>query len=139
MEGLALDISPLTESKTRGPSVAPTHLAELLPSLRRLDWLLEHAMLAMAPTHCSDGSPLFRGLYISRDEVARLLSKEPGSVPFTTMGRTAGESADLISAEESPLLYLTQKFNLSRFDADVLLASLAPEIDLRKNLRVPAG
>lgn len=106
-------------------------LAALWPALQHLDKILDLAVHTMEPSSAEDGSPLFRGLYIGREEVERLLARKPAATPFEAMVAAKDADGDPILAEASPLFQLIREFQLSSFDADVLLLSLASEIDLR--------
>ncbi len=108
-------------------------LDDLLPALARLDQLLQQASLsapaAYGPEAATDP---YRGLYISRNEIERLLAREPGVSPLRS--RVAAEQAAPDAAESceiSRLVWLQEAFALSPFDLDVILIALAPEIDLR--------
>jgi len=106
-------------------------LAALWPALQHLDKILDLAVHTMEPSSAEDGAPSFRGLYIGREEVERLLARKPATGPFEAMVAAADPSGDPIHVEASPLFRLMREFRLSRFDADVLLVSLASEMDLR--------
>jgi len=99
---------------------------ELFAALGRLDRILERATRAADAAH--GGQPTtdpYRGLYVSSDDVARLLSREPGA-PLLA-GQDSGEREP-----EFPRLHrLAERFGLSAFDQDTVLLALAPEVDLR--------
>ena len=65
----------------------------------------------------------YRGLRIDRDEVKRLLDRQPGIPLFAV-----DTESDRIN--NKPLNWLKQTFGLSEFDLDLILIALAPEIDL---------
>ncbi len=65
--------------ETQQASASATVLSELLPALRRLDTLLEHAVSAMQAQIGASAANSFRGLFISREQVDRLLQQDPGS------------------------------------------------------------
>jgi hypothetical protein len=73
----------------------------------------------------------FRGLYVGREEVDKLLQRPPASTPFEAMVAAERGNAAAAEASPSPVLWMMQEYQLSNFDADVLLLSLAPEVDLR--------
>jgi hypothetical protein len=100
----------------------------LLPALRRLDGLLEGAIRAMQPVLGSPG-PSLQGLFVSREQVDRLLSQQPGQTQFQ-LAENPAQSLET-AAGASPLRWLIESFELNGFDADVILLALAPEIDLR--------
>ena len=63
-----------------GPRTSATHVDELFQALQRLDQLLERAMLpAQVAYGTAPGADPYRGLYISEQEVERLLAREPGA------------------------------------------------------------
>jgi ATPase family associated with various cellular activities (AAA) len=95
----------------------------LLEALRRLDGLLERAIMAAEVAYGAEAATdPYRGLHISHADVERMLGREPCESPlrFSSDERPA-----------SPLGWISQAFGLSEFDADVLLVALAPELDLR--------
>jgi AAA+ superfamily predicted ATPase len=110
------------------------YLDGLLPALQRLDALLERAIAtaqaAYGPKAAAD--PV-RGLYIDRDEVERLLARQPGAPTLQPDDKEAKEDPlpDLIGDDVSRLAWLQKAFNLSSFDLDLILIALAPELDRR--------
>jgi ATP-dependent 26S proteasome regulatory subunit len=71
----------------------------------------------------------FKGLYVSEEEVNQLLN-DPSL--FLSGNYSADIAPKLIEdPKESRLLHLQNTFGLSRFELDVLLVALAPEIELR--------
>jgi SpoVK/Ycf46/Vps4 family AAA+-type ATPase len=106
------------------------HLDALLGALRRLDLLLEQAVALTHAAHGSgaEGDP-YRSLYISPEEVARLLDRAPGA---STLQSEDGLSERRIAADDIPRLNrLARAFGLTPFDLDLILIALAPELDLR--------
>jgi SpoVK/Ycf46/Vps4 family AAA+-type ATPase len=130
MEDLAVALSSLAPIAESAPKPPTTPLERLLPALYRLDLLLDRAVRSMDPAGSGEGAAGFRGLYIGRDEVGRLLQRKPVATPFEAMVAAEEASGDS-NGSCSPLLWLMQEFQLSNFDADVLLLGLAPELDLR--------
>jgi hypothetical protein len=103
------------------------HIDALLGALQRLDRLLEQAIAqahaGRAPA--SEADP-YRGLYISQEEVARLLSPE-GSAP-----RAADRSCGGLAAADVPrMARLARAFGLCSLEIDLLLIALAPDLDRR--------
>ena len=102
--------------------------------LGRLDRMLraavEQMLASLGPEAAADP---FRGLYISRDDAARLLDAWPGYIaspgqPLLADDLTkAGHRHDV--APE--LAWLAGAYGLSSFDLDIVLLALAPEVDLR--------
>jgi AAA+ superfamily predicted ATPase len=107
--------------------LASETLAGLLPELARLDRRLAQATAAAAarfgPHAARDA---FRGLHLDAADATRLLAQPP-SAPFLTDDADADAAPTLAPR----LAWLTQTFGLARFDLDLLLIALAPEIDLR--------
>ena len=104
----------------------------LEPALRRLDQLLAKAVAAaqVAYGQATTGD-LYRGLYIGPDEVQRLLTREPDTSIFWGDGKGPDEISAEVINEYPRLNWLRQAFHLSSFDLDVILITLAPELDLR--------
>ncbi|HVQ93801.1 MAG TPA: AAA family ATPase [Mycobacteriales bacterium] len=98
----------------------------LVGALRRLDTLLEAAVALVQEADPERAGDRFRGLYVGPALVDRLLRQQPGAAPIL-LAHTGGETADL----PAPLARLRDTFGLSGFDIDLLLLSMAPEVDLR--------
>jgi hypothetical protein len=99
---------------------------ELFTALGRLDRILERATRAADAAH--GGQPTndpYRGLYVSSEDVSRMLAREPGA-PLLA-GQEPGER----QPELPQLQRLAERFGLTAFDQDVVLLALAPEVDLR--------
>lgn len=107
-------------------------MREFLTPLRRLDRLIEKASaLAQAAYGPQAAADPYRGLYINRDEVGRLLDREPG-MPLLWSGDEHIESSQNRSCMEgSRLAWLKEAFGLSNFDLDIIIIALAPELDTR--------
>jgi len=105
-------------------------LAALWPAMQRLDSLLDGAVRAMQPARGSDSAALFRGLYIEHKQVTRLLSQSPGGNPLAGVRKILDLKQNALPAD-TPLARAMEEFELSPFDADVMLIALAPELDLR--------
>ena len=92
-------------------------------ALTRLDELLEaaaeRATVSFAAGAADDP---FRGLYVAREEVERLLLFEPGHPVLGGAVPTQGSG---------PLAGLGGRLGLDAFELDVLVLALAPEFDLR--------
>ena len=106
-------------------------LSELIPALARLDSLLEisidNAQLVFGKKAAGD---LYRGLYINKEEVERLLKREPGT-PILSADENTMRLLPDGTQPGSRLDWLKNVFRLSIFDLDVLLLALAPELDRR--------
>jgi hypothetical protein len=122
-------VGPLGESVDRadepdpGRAAAPSHSALLL-ALRRLDALLE-PMLQAALARGGVAEAALRGLFVSPEEAAQLIHRDPCVPP----GPASGDAMTL--PKPSPLDRLAEWFSLSPFELDVVLIALAPELDLR--------
>ncbi|MEP6730087.1 MAG: ATP-binding protein, partial [bacterium] len=108
----------------------------LLPALARLDRRLAVAVERAQLAHGADAAnDRFRGLYITDADADRLLTREPGAGAFfagdETLGDAWNECDDDCIVEGSRLDSLARMFDLTRFDADVLIIALAPSLDLR--------
>jgi SpoVK/Ycf46/Vps4 family AAA+-type ATPase len=119
---------PHVETGTTGPSSA------ILAALQRLDALLERAVAAttdsLGPAAAADR---FRGLYITPDDVTRLLSRAPASPSFILPDSPAepAQAVDTPESTPSPLDRMAAVFQLDAFDLGLLLIALAPEVDLK--------
>ncbi|MDJ0592859.1 MAG: AAA family ATPase [Pleurocapsa sp. MO_226.B13] len=101
---------------------------DLLSALQRLDKLLEQAVIKAQAVYGSEAAnDPYRGLRIDRDEVKRLLERQPG-IPLFAVDPEKTESD---RTNNKLLNWLQQTFGLSEFDLDLMLIALAPEIDLR--------
>jgi hypothetical protein len=129
MEDLAMAVPSVATAPPAAPKQQLSPLDRLLPALNRLDVMLEYAMRSMDQSGAGEGATSFRGLYISRNEVEKLLQRKPAATPFEVMA--ASDEANEAFQGSAPLWWIIQEFQLSPFDADVLLLSLGPEIDLR--------
>jgi adenylate kinase family enzyme len=97
--------------------------AELLEALGRLDGLLERAVTGAEAAYGAHGDR-FRGLHVDLGEVEQLLRREPAE---PILGPPPGEPRERAES----LAGLGKEFGLSRFELDVVLVALAPELDLR--------
>jgi hypothetical protein len=105
-------------------------LAGLWQALGHLDHMLERA--ATAADAASAGPAKvepYRGLYITGDDVRRLVRRVPGE-PWLA-GIDPGVAKGGVMPEGSRFPWLQQAFELEAIDLDIVLIALAPEIDLR--------
>ncbi len=109
------------------------YLEGLLPALGRLDRLLERATSAAEAAYGPDAATdPYRGLYISRQEVERLLARKPGAPTLHRDGTQGQEPLpDPAGSDSSRLAWLGRAYGLSAFDLDLILIALAPELDRR--------
>jgi hypothetical protein len=100
----------------------------LLPALHRLDHMLERAVAAAEGAYGTKAATdPYRGLYITRDDVERLLVREAGAPVLLARIQDGSDAVP----EFPHLAWLQRTFNLSPFDLDAILIALAPEVDLR--------
>jgi AAA+ superfamily predicted ATPase len=121
-------------------------LGHLLAEMERIDLLLRSQVTRARSVIAKDEQ--FQGLYISEEELDRLLAKPIGVpswvlaagtyAPRTTdaLARLDQEIADMVAASlergaQLRLPRLAALYGLDAFDIDCLLICLAPELDLR--------
>src|ERR1700675_1281761 len=121
--------STIKQTNGRKPhSAGKRPIDVLLPALHRLDHMLERAVAAAETAYGTQAATdPYRGLYITRDDVERLLIREPGAPVLLARTQDAA-----VSVPDFPCLtWLQRTFGLSPFYLDVILIALAPEVDLR--------
>lgn len=125
------------------------NLSYLTAELARLDIRLRRAVIRWQRAG-QDPSDAFRGLYVSDEQAVDLLERPLGENWGETAQLSAGEadhferqmanadqqvdriaSAAYRSGREPRLLRLAEAFGLDRFELDVLLLCVAPNLDLR--------
>jgi hypothetical protein len=126
---VAVSSIEVTTGKQADGQVPP--LGALSLGLRRLDLLLDAAARAVQPSRAADGSPVFHGLFLTSEQVGRLMSRAAGVGEFRAPQRILADDLLEISPSDSPLAWIAHAFGLSSFDVDLVLIALAPEIDLR--------
>jgi AAA+ superfamily predicted ATPase len=115
-----------------GLSAGGSNLNGLLPSLQRLDLLLRSAVALSGVAYGAKAvADPYRGLYINREEVEELLTRNPGAPLLWCGGENTEDSAAPPHAGSSRIAWLKEVFDLSPFDLDVIIVALAPEVDLR--------
>lgn len=122
----------------RTQALKPASLVkDLIPSLRRLDALLQH-LLAEVRAHGGVSEAALRGMYVSPQEAEQLLIRGPCApatvVPIkfqTSLAGSFGLAGSSGLARASGLDLLQQAYDLSPFELDLVLIALAPELDLR--------
>jgi hypothetical protein len=112
------------------PADAEWTSAGLRAFLRRLDCLLESAMQNLPAERAASPSAPFRGLILTKGDIARVVAQEPLISPFSLVGKLV-DTREQPPTTDSPLTWLVRAFQLSHFDVDVLLLALAPEVDLK--------
>lgn len=98
----------------------------LWAALSRLDQMLERAAAAAEAAVGTGASEPYRGLYITSEDVRRLVRRAPGA----PLAGEATVGADPMPSD-SRFPWLARTFGLEPLDLDVVLLALAPEIDLR--------
>jgi hypothetical protein len=118
------------KSKSSPPPCTPDHLDGLLSALGRVDRRLQGAVnlarRAYGPEAVADP---FKGLHVSPAEVDKLLERPPGSPLFWQASMEEQDASAVPRALRFD--WLVRTFGLLPFDVDVLLLSLATEIDSR--------
>jgi SpoVK/Ycf46/Vps4 family AAA+-type ATPase len=114
------------------PQASNLSLGYLLHALKRLDLLIEQAVdTAQTVYGVEAATDAYRGLYISREEVERLLTREPGIPTLQVREKLSEQVSHELISDRSRLAWLRDTFDLSDFDIDLIIIALAPEIDLR--------
>jgi len=124
-----------------------TSIGHILAELERIDLLIHVHVHKIRKIQTTDSA--FRGLYLSEEQIDNLLanpigqphwSVAPNSQEFTDVKETQGELREAINRRkinscdrgvELRFHSLIQKFKLSILEADIILITLAIEIDLR--------
>ena len=103
----------------------------LWSALARLDRMLERATTAAdaAAASTAGGQPEpYRGLYVTAQDVQRLLRRGPGE-SYLVGGADEGAATPVPDSSRFP--WLLEAFDLDPIDLDIVLIALAPEVDLR--------
>lgn len=102
--------------------------------LKRLDLLIHRQILRLRAVYQLSLDE-FRGLYISDEQVDALIDETarndsciPRTGELTAKAETLRRENELRCAKDLPWAKLSTEFSLSRFESDVLLLALAPEI-----------
>ncbi|NIM15109.1 MAG: hypothetical protein GTN82_25205 [Candidatus Aminicenantes bacterium] len=125
-------------------------MEHIVDELQKLDALIHGQVLKHNALYPSDGPGVFNGLYITGEEINRIMGKkqvvEETSRSSTGDGEMAGTieyirgleskiSAQVKNSLERqtylPLVQLGLLFDLTPFEQDILLVCLAPELDLK--------
>jgi hypothetical protein len=119
----------LTVSATVRPVALPPkfRIEGLWQALGRLDRMLERATAAAEAATGSAAVEPYRGLYITADDVQRLVRRSAGEPLLAGAER----GTDAAMADGSRFPWLQQAFDLETIDLDIVLIALAPETDLR--------
>lgn len=109
-----------------------TYVAALVSALQRLDGLLQQALEAAPQLHGVEAADdLYRGLYVSPQEVERLLAREPATPLLYAAEVDAATRLAPTGEPETRLDRLWRGLNLAAFEIDLILLALAPELDRR--------
>jgi SpoVK/Ycf46/Vps4 family AAA+-type ATPase len=132
--------APAREADGEAYASSAEHLWD---EIRRIDGLVRGQ--ALRALHAA-GADLHRGLAVSDEEALDLLRREPAAPPWAAApvvpsleeaheaaARAADDIARRVQATTGRLRLaeLARRFSLDRFDLDVFLVALAPELDLR--------
>jgi adenylate kinase family enzyme len=105
----------------------------LFAGLEKIDSLIQ-LQVQRAREQCQSGEQ-FQGLVISEREVDELLAQSPGTsrfaAPVESKVPEPAENAICSGRDNARLAKLASLFQLTQFDLDCLLVSLAPELDSR--------
>jgi hypothetical protein len=113
-------------------SELPLQAAEILDVLALLDERLQAAVASVrSATGAGPEDDPFRGLYVGDRDVDRMLAAAPGQPTLMSAPRSAGGTPTRLAAALPKADWLTRAFGLSSFDLDLILITLAPEVDLR--------
>ncbi len=114
------------------PFAPPTNITDILIALRSLDHLLQNAI---AQAKIANGTEPFtdpyRGLYVTQDQAALSLEREPGEPSWQANSSNFLLEMDEVIQNSVTLAQLQKDYQLSNFDMTVILIAIAPEIDLR--------
>jgi SpoVK/Ycf46/Vps4 family AAA+-type ATPase len=121
------------ETELNGHGSCAEHL---LIALQGLDQLLEQAVARARVVYASSlHNDIYQGLYVTEEQVTRLLTQKPGAPSLLSEGSAGGINLpeQLVEAIQSSLSLTTlaAKFGLSAFDIVIVLIALAIELDLR--------
>jgi MoxR-like ATPase len=118
-----------TGSTEESAGLAAKHIQKALMLLDRL--LAQGISAAQNAYGLQPAQDSYRGLYISPEDVANLLKREPGAPLIEDDNAEA--AIDFVSGPgmENNFVRLKNLFALHRFDLNLILLALAPELDVR--------
>ena len=101
--------------------------------LIRLDWILARAIQSARETFGDQaGADHYRGLYISPEDIRRVLDRKPGAGLIRAgTGGAPRRSWERAIAPPATFEALRRMFGLDAFEMDIVLLALAPELDVR--------
>jgi ATPase family associated with various cellular activities (AAA)/Winged helix domain, variant len=102
---------------------------EFRDELARLDVLIHREILRLRARYRLSLDE-YRGLYISDEQVDALISEADPGAGAAALTEQAAAMAERIG-DDSPLGRVARMLALDRFERDVLLAALAPELDVK--------
>jgi SpoVK/Ycf46/Vps4 family AAA+-type ATPase len=113
-----------------------TAQADLVPLLCCLDQLLIRATMSAESLYGSQtASDPYRGLYVNHEEIQKLFTRLPGDANLNLRddeeGEALWEERHQTLRSNARLSRLAERFELGTFDLDLILLSLATEVDLR--------
>jgi hypothetical protein len=115
-------------SAVRGPGTTGADLGHLRGRLAVLELRVRTAVAARRQADPA-ADDLFRGLYVTDEQVDQLLAAGPASPGDDPAAALAAEVE--AATTTSPLRELAASFELESIDLDLLLAALAPDLDAR--------
>lgn len=99
-------------------------------AIDRLEAIVRRALASAEAVHGPAGQDPFRGLHLDAGAIDRALAQPPGA-PLFSVPTAPDDSLVDAAPSGSRLAWLSATFGLSRFDLDVLIVALGPELDPR--------
>lgn len=130
---MTVNRKPLKDTKTPKRSLPPRPSFQALrQGLLALDECLVQALAAAEQIYGSQAaSDPLRGLYLSLDDIHRLMHQAPGESFFPTPGISGSSQTSPEAGGFGRWEWLRQRFELDDFDMETVWIGLAPEIDPR--------
>lgn len=101
-------------------------------AMQSLDRLIVQAIANADASDLAPPADAFRGLHIGANDVSRWMALPAGESPPAASTDVSAKAEVLDLAGDAPrFAWLAQTFGLTRFDLNVLVIALAPEVDLR--------
>ncbi len=114
------------------PTTHSKGATSLLTIIRSLDCLLQTAIAQAKVAHGTEPfTDPYRGLYVTQEQVALSLAREPGEPSWQVADSNLLLEMDEVIQYSPVLTQLQANYHLSNFDLAVILIAIAPELDLR--------